>query len=99
MGSSWLLIEKMLINVMLFRVNRQVFSYNQIKAQLREVYNIQKEYGDDEICSGFILPHEVSTIPPPSSQLTLIFFFFLDNSMNGSLQLILDKFLQPMYHC
>ncbi|KAJ6743445.1 F-BOX PROTEIN INTERACTION DOMAIN PROTEIN-RELATED [Salix viminalis] len=47
-------------------LQRQIFSYNQIKAELKEICSIQKEYGDDDICSGFILPYEVSTIPPPS---------------------------------
>ncbi|KAJ6698137.1 hypothetical protein OIU79_011631 [Salix purpurea] len=40
--------------------------YGKSKAELKEICSIQKEYGDDDICSGFILPYEVSAIPPPT---------------------------------
>ena len=79
---KFLAFDRKDVNAILFRVKRQVFSYNHIKAQLREVCNIQKEYEDDEICSGFILPCEVSTIPPPSGQLTLLLFFIFPWQFN-----------------
>uniref|UniRef100_A0A6N2LFY4 F-box domain-containing protein n=1 Tax=Salix viminalis TaxID=40686 RepID=A0A6N2LFY4_SALVM len=63
---KFLAFDRKDINVIFFRLQRQIFSYNQIKAELKEICSIQKEYGDDDICSGFILPYEVSTIPPPS---------------------------------
>ena len=97
---KFLAFDRKDVNVILFRVKRQVFHtiISKHNSGRSATFKKNMEMMTFALASSCLTRFQQFPLPQVN-WLFFYFLFFLDNSMNGSLQLILDKFLQPMYHC